>query len=71
MEVEKIVTVENGGGEEDCDCISEVKFVQLWNKLMMINFSDNSLKEECLSDQRFIDLVMKNLKSNYSAIQDK
>ena len=50
VEVEKFIEVGGGGGDEDCDCISEVKFVQLWNKLMMINFSDNSLKEECLSD---------------------
>jgi len=70
VEVEKFIEVEKSK-DEDCDCISEVKFVQLWNKLMMINFSDNTLKEECLSDSRFIDLVITNLKNNHSAIQEK
>lgn len=58
------------GGGDDCECITEVGFVQLWNKLMMIKFADNSLKDDCLSDDRFADLVTSNLIKNQKALKD-
>ena len=36
VEVEKLVYIEKAA-EDDCECITEVDFVQYWNKLMMIN----------------------------------
>jgi len=54
--VEKIVEVP--GKDDDCECITEVKFIQLWNKMMSLKFSD--VKEECLSDDKFLDLLLQN-----------
>ena len=41
VEIEKIIEVPVGGGKgggsnEDCECITEIQFVHLWNKLMKI-----------------------------------
>ena len=52
--VERIVEVP--GGDDDCECITEVGFIQLWNKMMSLKFSD--VKEDCLSDDKFTDLLM-------------
>lgn len=58
VEVEKIVKVEVEK-DDDCECISEASFIALWNKMMILKFQD--VKEGCLSDDRFTDLIMENL----------
>ena len=58
--VDKEVFIEGKGGDEsDCDCLTEVNFVELWNKKMQIKFADNNLKDDCLSGDRFTQLLSK------------
>lgn len=67
VEVEKLVYVEKKA-EDDCECISEVDFVQLWNKMMMIKFQDNKISEDCVSKHKFIDFIASNVQRNSARI---
>ena len=37
---------------------------------MTIKFADNTLKDDCLSDDRFTDLIIANLTKNQKVIKD-
>ena len=62
VEVIKEVVIETGGGKGDC--ISEANFVTTWNKLFHIPFADNDLKDDCLSEEKFMSLIASNFKRN-------
>lgn len=38
---------------------------------MMMKFGENELKEECLSNEKFLDLIIDNLTKNQKAIKEK
>ena len=59
VEVERLVPE----GADDCDCVTEIGFVNLWNSLMMMK-STEILKSDCLTSKGFVDLIMQNLNSN-------
>lgn len=65
--VEKIVEIEKKS-DADCHCISEVALVQLWNKLMNIKFADNKLSEDCVTEDRFTELLASNVAKNYTEL---
>ena len=64
VEVEKLVYVQTKS-EDDCECISEVNFVTLWNKLMTIKLQENSITENCVSNERFLELLANNIQRNF------
>ena len=71
--VEKIVkipkTKRDDGGDEGDKCMSQVNFVRVWNNLMNIKFSYNVLTDECLSDKKFLDLIVENIAKNQERIK--
>jgi len=38
--------------------------VTIWNKLFHIPFADNNLREDCLSEEKFMSLIATNFKRN-------
>lgn len=36
----------------------------MWNKLFHIPFADNNLREDCLSEEKFMSLIATNFKRN-------
>lgn len=66
-EVEKIVQI--GGGkaaEEDCDCLTGVRFIDIWNKIFQIK---GMASADCLTESQFLDLISKSLMSNVDKIE--
>ena len=56
-EVEKIVVKE----EENCDCLSGVRFINAWNKLFKIN---GNVGSDCISEKQFISIIKNSLNTN-------
>ena len=67
IEVEKLVYVTQKS-DDDCECISEVNMVQIWNKLMMIRFQDNVISEDCVTNERFAELLASNVQKNFQKV---
>lgn len=72
--VEKIVKVKadkkDDGDDEGDKCMSQVNFVAVWNQLMNIKFSDNSINDDCLSDKKFLELIVESIGKNRKRIKD-
>jgi len=62
QEIEKIVEVFRDRyitkEEEDCDCLTGMRFIDVWNRLFHIQGHAN---EECLTEEEFVTLIQKNL----------
>ena len=61
VEVEKIVEVikeiEVVREEENCDCLTGVRFIDVWNKLFHL---EGVASAECMTEEEFVSLVSKN-----------
>ena len=55
--------------EKDGTCMSEVNFVTNWNKLMNINFADQNVGDDCITEEAFVDLLVSSLKTNMEKIK--
>lgn len=56
-EVEKIIVKE----EENCDCLTGVRFINAWNKLFKIN---GNVGSDCISEKQFISIIQNSLNTN-------
>lgn len=65
VEKEKLVYVETKA-EDDCECISEAHFCEYWNKLMTINFKRTGPSEDCVTKEKFLDMIHQNISANFS-----
>ena len=69
--VEKIVEIEDD--EEAVDetgkekCMSSSSFIKVWNSIMKIKFGDNEISDVCLTDEKFLELIVLNLQRNQKA----
>ena len=58
VEVEKIIYKE---AEESCDCLTGVRFIDTWNKLLKIK---GEVSTDCITQKQFISLVRDSVNSN-------
>lgn len=71
QEVEKIVEVfkdrfvQKEASEEDCDCISGIQFMEVWNKLFHLKGVAGT---ECLTQDQFVEMLQKNIQNNCKMI---
>lgn len=65
VEKEKLVYVETKA-DDDCECITEAHFCEYWNKLMMINFKRTGPSEDCVTKERFLDMLHSNINANFA-----
>jgi hypothetical protein len=63
-EVEKIIVKE----EENCDCLTGVKFINAWNKLFKIN---GNVGSDCITEKQFISIVQKSLNTNAAVLMEQ
>ena len=67
QEVEKIIEVfrdrylTKENDEENCDCLTGVRLIDVWNKLFHIKGSSST---ECLTEEEFVNLLSKNFNQN-------
>ena len=45
-------------------CMTKSDFIAIWNALMRINFTEHGITDACLSDERFIQVLVNSLMSN-------
>ena len=71
QEVEKIVEVFKDrfipAKEEDCDCLTGMRFINVWNRLFQIKGESN---DECLTEDEFIHVIQRNLNQNAKLLQN-
>lgn len=58
VEVDKIVYRE---AEENCDCLTGVRFIDTWNKLFKIR---GEVGSDCITEKQFISLIRDSVNSN-------
>ena len=69
-EVEKIVYQNNGGGggaESDCDCLTGVRFLNVWNQIFQLS---GPVGTECLTEEEFVNTISRSLKKNCNNLSD-
>ena len=59
--MEKIVEIIKEIKEEDCNCLTGVKFINVWNKLFHIEGNGGT---ECMTEDEFVGLISKNFVRN-------
>ena len=63
-EVEKIIVKE----EENCDCLTGVRFINAWNKLFKIN---GNVGSDCISEKQFISIIQNSLNTNAEVLLEQ
>jgi len=47
--------------------MSASSFIKVWNSIMKIKFGDNEISDVCLTDEKFLELIVLNLQRNQKA----
>ena len=63
-EVEKIITRE----EENCDCLTGLRFVDVWNRIFNIK---GMASGECLTSTQFVELISNQLINNITTLPER
>lgn len=53
---------------DDCDCLTGIKFLDIWNKLFKIR---GDVSSECLTERQFIEMLSMSFKANAKALMDE
>ena len=65
VEKEKLVYIEQPGGKSD-NCMSEAHFCEFWNKMLTIDCKESNVSLDCISKERFIEIIQQNINKNYA-----
>jgi len=68
VEKEKLVYVEQPGGKDD-NCMSEAHFCEFWNRMMTIDYKRTGPSMDCVSKERFMEILSQNINANWNTIQ--
>ena len=62
QEVEKIVYKDRIViKEEDCDCLSGIRFMEIWNKMFHLQ---GAASATCITEEEFVSILQKNFNKN-------
>ena len=67
MEVEKIVEIIKEMDAEDCNCLTGVKFINIWNRLFHIEGVGGT---ECMTEDEFVQLISQNFVGGAAKLQN-
>lgn len=59
---EKVAGGGGGGAEEDCDCLTGARLINVWNKMFKISGPSTT---ECLTEEQFVSVLAKSFTANF------
>lgn len=68
VEKEKLVYIDSPGGKDD-DCMTEAHFCEFWNKLVTIDYKRTGPTLDCVSKERFMEILSSNINANWTNAQ--